>query len=125
MAFAGGLEVRMPTVSHREFGDIPARREYHVLRFWVPLAQMKKAKRGAVMSINCRVVFFLTFAVPVFAQSDRGAITGAVSDPTGAIVASAPVEARNLDTGAVYNAETSTTGNYALSELPAEHIRLV
>ena len=30
-----------------------------------------------------------------FAQSDRGAITGTITDPVGAVVANAPVEIRN------------------------------
>jgi len=54
-----------------------------------------------------------------FAQSDRGTITGTVSDPAGAVVASAPMEARNTENGALYQAATSTTGNYTLSQLPA------
>ena len=54
-----------------------------------------------------------------FAQGDRGTITGAIADPAGAVVAGAPVEARNVDTGAVYQAATTSTGNYTLAELPA------
>ncbi|HXP86031.1 MAG TPA: carboxypeptidase-like regulatory domain-containing protein [Bryobacteraceae bacterium] len=55
----------------------------------------------------------------LLAQSDRGTITGTVSDPAGAVVANAPVEARHLETGAVYQAGTSSTGNYTLAQLPA------
>ena len=66
------------------------------------------------MSINHRLLYFIAFALPVFGQSDRGSITGAVGDPTGAIVANVPVEVRNLETGAVYTAATSTTGPLAL-----------
>ena len=54
-----------------------------------------------------------------FAQSDRGNITGTVSDPAGAVVANAPIEARNVNTGAVYQAATTDTGNYTLAPLPA------
>ncbi len=53
------------------------------------------------------------------AQSDRGSITGVVSDPGGAVVPSAAIEARNTATGGVYEAVTTATGNYTLSELPA------
>ena len=53
------------------------------------------------------------------AQSDRGTITGTISDPAGAVVASAAVEARNIETGAVYPVATSTTGNYTIPQLPA------
>ncbi|HEX5230106.1 MAG TPA: carboxypeptidase regulatory-like domain-containing protein, partial [Bryobacteraceae bacterium] len=54
----------------------------------------------------------------MFAQSDRGTITGTVSDPAGAVVPNATVDARNTQTGAVYTAATSGTGNYTLAELP-------
>ncbi len=62
-------------------------------------------------------VFVLSVAA--FAQSDRGTITGTVSDPAGAVVANATIEARNIDTGAVYPVATSTTGNYTIAQLPA------
>jgi hypothetical protein len=61
---------------------------------------------------------FLCLALAAFGQSDRGTITGTVSDPAGAVVAAAPVEARQLETGAVYTAASSATGNYTLSQLP-------
>ena len=54
----------------------------------------------------------------MFAQSDRGTITGTVVDPAGAVVANAPIEARSLETGAVYPAASTTTGNYTLAQLP-------
>src|SRR5262249_5671074 len=59
------------------------------------------------------------FCVAAFAQSDRGTITGTIGDPAGAVVAGAPVEARNVETGTVYQAATSATGHYTLSQLPA------
>ncbi len=56
--------------------------------------------------------------VSLFGQSDRGAITGAVLDPAGAVVPSVPVEAKNTATGAVFAVATSNTGNYTLNQLP-------
>src|SRR5665213_1503676 len=56
--------------------------------------------------------------VAAFGQSDRGTITGTVADSTGGVVPNAAIEARNVETGSVYNAGTSTTGNYTLSQLP-------
>src|SRR5215831_15462806 len=53
------------------------------------------------------------------AQTDRGIITGTVSDPAGAVVAAAAVEARNTATGALYTGASSATGNYTLAQLPA------
>ncbi|MCU1337839.1 MAG: Cna B-type protein [Bryobacterales bacterium] len=63
-------------------------------------------------------VCLLVLSVAGYAQSDRGSITGVVSDPAGAVVASAVIDARNVETGAVYHAASTNTGNYALSELP-------
>ena len=60
----------------------------------------------------------LVFSTAIFGQTDRGTITGVVSDPAGAIVANAAVEAKSVETGAVYRAATTATGNYTLSELP-------
>src|SRR5215831_1877622 len=66
-----------------------------------------------------RVSFSLLFlSLSGLAQSDRGTITGTVSDPAGAVVANAPIQAKHLETGAVYEAATSATGNYTLSQLP-------
>ncbi len=70
------------------------------------------------MRFSKAVLIGLAFAVASFSQSDRGTITGTVSDPSGNVVAGAPLEARHLETGAVYQAATSATGNYTLSQLP-------
>jgi hypothetical protein len=53
-----------------------------------------------------------------FAQSDRGIITGTVTDSSGAVIAGAPIEAKQLETGAVFQTNSTTTGNYTLTELP-------
>jgi len=53
-----------------------------------------------------------------FAQSDRGTITGAISDPAGAVIAGAAIEARNIATGAIYPTVSSATGNYTIAQLP-------
>jgi hypothetical protein len=48
-----------------------------------------------------RVVTYILIALgAAFAQSDRGNITGTVSDPANAVVPSANVAATNLDSGA-------------------------
>ncbi len=57
-------------------------------------------------------------ALAAFAQTDRGTITGTITDPAGAVVANAPIEAKNNATGAVYPAATSGTGNYTIAQLP-------
>ncbi|HYE14047.1 MAG TPA: TonB-dependent receptor [Pyrinomonadaceae bacterium] len=69
--------------------------------------------------------FALAFtAAPVLAQSDRGSITGTVSDPNGAVVGGATVRATSLDTGEVREATTTGEGGYTLPELRASLYRV-
>jgi len=53
-----------------------------------------------------------------FGQADRGAITGTVTDPSGAVVAGAKVSAENIDTHNILQTVTSSTGNFTLPQLP-------
>src|SRR5437660_6239403 len=71
-----------------------------------------------------RIALFLLLlsgagALTSFAQSDRGTVTGTVTDPSGAVVSDATVTATNASTGAVRTTTTSAEGSYTLSELPA------
>ncbi len=70
------------------------------------------------MHSTLRASVFLLAAVAAFAQSDRGTITGTVTDPAGAVVPNASLEAKNVQTGAVYQAASTQTGNYTIAELP-------
>jgi hypothetical protein len=65
------------------------------------------------------VACFALLTAAAFAQGDRGTITGTVADPAGAVVAAAAVQAKHVETGAVYDAASSGTGNYTLAQLPA------
>ena len=60
----------------------------------------------------------ILFTTMLFAQGDRGTITGTVTDPAGAVVANAMIQARNTATGTAYQAATTETGNYTFAELP-------
>ena len=55
----------------------------------------------------------------LFAQSDRGAITGTVSDSTGALIPGVRIVLTNTNTGANSETVTTGTGNYTLLSLPA------
>jgi hypothetical protein len=55
---------------------------------------------------------------PVFGQGVNATITGTVTDPSGLVIAGAPIEARNVETGVRYTAATTNAGNYAISSLP-------
>jgi hypothetical protein len=61
-------------------------------------------------------LFSLCFAA--FAQTDRGSITGTITDSTGAVVPNAPVEIKNQGTGTVYRGGASATGNFVVANLP-------
>lgn len=63
-------------------------------------------------------------ASPAIAQSDRGTLTGTVSDPSGAVVANARVTVTSQDSGETREATTTDEGNYTFPELKAETYRL-
>src|SRR5438270_6266728 len=69
-------------------------------------------------------LFMVLTAAPVLAQSDRGSITGTVTDPSGAVVQNAKVTATSLDTGEVRETTTSGEGSYTLPELKAGRWRI-
>ncbi len=63
-------------------------------------------------------VITVLFSFSAFAQSDRGTITGTVSDPANAVVANATVSVTHQETGGQYQTTTTSTGNYTLPSLP-------
>jgi hypothetical protein len=63
--------------------------------------------------------FLVMFASLAFGQVGNGTITGTVTDPAGAVVAGAAVEAKNAETGVLYRAISTTAGNYTIGDLPA------
>src|SRR5881397_4100629 len=66
------------------------------------------------------VALCISLIVPgVFAQSDRGTITGTVADQTNAVIPGAGVVATNTETGTKYETVSTETGNYTLAQLPA------
>ncbi|HEX3560649.1 MAG TPA: TonB-dependent receptor [Pyrinomonadaceae bacterium] len=69
-------------------------------------------------------MFIVLAAAPVLAQSDRGTITGTVTDPSGAVVPNAKITATSLDTGEVREATTSGEGSYTLPELKAGRYKI-
>ena len=51
------------------------------------------------------------------AQTALAAITGTVNDPSGAIVANAPISIRNVDNGTTSSTVSSATGNFTVQQL--------
>src|ERR1044071_199313 len=76
---------------------------------------MKVSKSSIVQLL---VMLFACLS-PVFAQSDRGGITGRVTDPNGAVVADAKVTAVSAETGESREARTNGEGNFTIPQLAA------
>jgi hypothetical protein len=60
----------------------------------------------------CAICLFIC-TLAVYGQS-IGSITGTIEDPAGAVVPGAPVEVKNMETGAVYKGGASSTGNFVI-----------
>jgi carboxypeptidase family protein len=65
------------------------------------------------------VLILLVLILGAHAQSGLGTITGAITDPSGAVVFNAPIQAKNTQTRTVYKATTSAAGIYTLQRLSA------
>jgi hypothetical protein len=57
-------------------------------------------------------------AKPAFGQQTLGAITGTVTDPSGAVVSDATVKAVNIATNLEVEAHTKSTGSFVIPDLP-------
>jgi hypothetical protein len=64
------------------------------------------------------LLFVLSAALPTFAQTSFGRISGSITDPGGAVIVSAPVLIRNLDTQVTRTVNTNDSGFYSATELP-------
>src|SRR5512136_237640 len=69
-------------------------------------------------SLLITLICLLLIAGAAFGQSGQGTITGTVADPAGAVIPGAKIEAKNNETGALYQAATTSTGNYTITSLP-------
>ncbi|HLH42358.1 MAG TPA: carboxypeptidase-like regulatory domain-containing protein [Bryobacteraceae bacterium] len=56
--------------------------------------------------------------LPAYGQGVNGTITGTITDPSGSVVSGVSVEAKNVETGVLYTAASTNTGNYAIANLP-------
>ncbi len=84
------------------------------------LSWQRYAKYFLVLAALC-----LALAVPSFSQTQStGALTGTVTDPSGAVVVGATVTATNAATGAERTTTTDSSGSYKLSLLPPGNYRV-
>jgi len=70
------------------------------------------------------LTFLAAVNLDLSAQQITGNIHGTVSDPSGALVQSAVVTVRQVETGLARTTTTDRNGNYLLVELPVGHYRL-
>ena len=78
-------------------------------------------RRTTVFALAFLVVMALMVS-SAFAQSETGAITGTVTDPTGALVPNAKITVKGTTTGFVRTATTGSSGSYSITNLqPAEY----
>ncbi|MGA7240834.1 MAG: carboxypeptidase-like regulatory domain-containing protein, partial [Bryobacteraceae bacterium] len=75
---------------------------------------MDRYRSGCVV---CCLTWFLVFSFSAFAQSERGTITGAVRDSTGALVPAAKVTVTNSATNVAINAATNDQGEFTVPSL--------
>ncbi len=64
------------------------------------------------------MLFVLAFAFVAYAQLDRGQISGAVRDPSQALIAGATLTARNVQTNNTVSTKTESGGLYLFVNLP-------
>lgn len=64
----------------------------------------------------CQLSLLFLVVGLALSQTNRGSITGTVTDPSGAAIASATVTATEVNTNTTYNTTTSNAGAYSISQ---------
>src|SRR6185437_1966455 len=75
-----------------------------------------------VCSRSLRVVVTLLFLATTLiapGQVEQGQFVGRITDPSGATIAGAQVQARNVETNITYKAVTNGTGDYVITPVPS------
>ncbi|HEX8183883.1 MAG TPA: carboxypeptidase regulatory-like domain-containing protein, partial [Blastocatellia bacterium] len=71
-----------------------------------------KTKKSKVLVSLVSIAVLLFASVPALTQTSKGTVTGLVSDPTGAVIAGATAELRNIDTNQTRATTTNDEGIY-------------
>jgi hypothetical protein len=78
---------------------------------------LKNLGEVLVMSLFRQLAAVFVFAGCLYAQLDRGTITGTVSDPQGAVISAAKVTATNTATNVSSATTTTQTGDFTIPSL--------
>jgi hypothetical protein len=70
------------------------------------------------VAIRCALILW-AISIQAFAQNPTATMVGTVRDATGAVVAGAPVEIRNIGTNETRAVHSGTNGEYTIPNLPA------
>jgi len=80
--------------------------------------------RTRTFSLAVVWIAFLWLAAPAFAQGDRGAITGVITDAAGAVVPNVEVTATELETNTAFKAVSTSAGVYRIPYVSAGNYRV-
>jgi hypothetical protein len=78
---------------------------------------MQELRRWLIAS-SALLALFSLFSAPLLAQTFRGGINGAITDPSGAAIPGAKVTATDVATAAVRDTISSGAGEFAFNDLP-------
>ena len=70
------------------------------------------------------LLIVLALSIPGFSQTFRGGITGTLTDPSGAAISGASVQALNAETGLRRETVTTTAGEFTFQDLPLGNYEL-
>ena len=77
-----------------------------------------------LFSLSVLLITLLCLAAPAFAQGDRGAITGLITDATGAVVPNVEVTATQLETNTAFKATSTSSGVYRIPYVQAGNYKV-
>lgn len=79
-----------------------------------------QVNRTRLQAFSALLALLLFVSAPAFAQTFRGSINGAITDPTGAVVPGAKVTATDVATAVVQHTVSSGAGEFSFNDLPAD-----
>src|SRR5215467_12834149 len=84
-----------------------------------PNGENRMRSKLRIVAVLFTLVLALAWNIPSVGQVLKGSISGTVVDPQGAVVSGASVQAKNVETGAVFSTTSDNSGLFRLNLLPA------